>query len=332
MLRRDLDVIADLSVELLRYKAKKNLAQLHEPDYTAALVLIFPVLANIIMKGRARFGGCYIHQSPKATFHSTVKSGVASCEVGDLLVVVRRNVDGKEVYNAMLLQLKRHTQAKNTPHILSSQGEMIQKELYTEWPLFSLSCTGTTTYDIYPKSITPGAQYMFIARANRLSSPWSMNTLFLNSYPATSTVLDYNHTFGDSLEHLIEWQNGRSISDELNSGSDDWSKLIWSLICKSRKGTFTRKNVGVFGEERSGGAFFHIMTDCLSDIFQGIESKEGLLTLLKERGIEAIANHFDESYSISDIENWDEDCKCDGEEGISTLFIDIMGTDYGSGN
>ena len=95
-----------------------SVPHMQEPDYTAAIVTDFVNMAQHSRAfARARLGGSYIHQRPKVTFDY---NGVPkTCELGDLLVLCRRIVDGESRYNAALMQLKM-THGKNYPTITNN--------------------------------------------------------------------------------------------------------------------------------------------------------------------------------------------------------------------
>ena len=53
-----------------------TIPQLHEPEIVSALVTEFPSVMNAVLSRilGVRFGGCYIHQKPKA--HFTTSKGL----------------------------------------------------------------------------------------------------------------------------------------------------------------------------------------------------------------------------------------------------------------
>lgn len=142
------------AISIVATKASKAL---QEPDYNAAIAVELPPLVNACgaIPG-VKFGGCFIHQSPKATFAGKY-ANPSTCEVGDLLVLCHDVVDGGDRYNAALIQWK----------IISSGEENIggsalkQIDLYEHWPVFTLNSCGCQ-FDIRPKTVTPGAQYGLI--------------------------------------------------------------------------------------------------------------------------------------------------------------------------
>jgi len=76
---------------------------LEEPAYAAALAIEFPNLMNARKRfSNVSFGGCFIHKKPKVEF-----LGNKRCELGDVLVLLRKKTRDDTRYNAALIQLKK---------------------------------------------------------------------------------------------------------------------------------------------------------------------------------------------------------------------------------
>lgn len=250
-----IDHLADtsfLAIEKMRKKAGK-IKDLQEPDYTAALVTAFPwymnrhkVLPNV------KFGGCYVHQSPKVTFKSKTTGKQESCEAGDLLVLCRRHIDGKENINATLFQIKMHDSKKKSIEHKIASNEEVQLELYQDWPVFEIK-PYTIQYDVQPKAITPGAQYLCIA--DGLGTCLGEKRLY-HSLPARKMELYNLYTLGHFILNFIDWQNGSPISQEKDNSNDPWSSFIWELIHRTMRNPFNRRNVGIQNQSRTSGDFF----------------------------------------------------------------------------
>lgn len=294
---RDIDCYVDYSfVELEKQLQVKD--ELEEPDYTAALATIFPRLLNSShVLGKARIGGCYIHQKPKVKFNSNVTHKPAVCEAGDLLVLCRRTIDAKSQLNATIFQIKKQDNY-NLIHRTSKVKELIQMELYQTWPNFIIpSVTANTVYDVRPKAITPGAQYLCIS-----STFDSKYRLLFHSLPATEMELYNQYTLGYFISSFIDWQNGRPISLADDKKKDAWSEFIWQLINVSMDSYFKRSNVGLENEPRTSDRFFSLMVSD-SETTDDIESVSQI-----------IINANKEMKSAGN-----------GDEGFSILFIDIDG-------
>ena len=209
-----------------------SVPHMQEPDYTAAIVTDFVNMAQHSRAfARARLGGSYIHQRPKVTFDY---NGVPkTCELGDLLVLCRRIVDGESRFNAALMQLKM-AQGKNYPTI-TNNGDQVQLYLYTQWPKFK--CANGIEYDIQPKTVTLGAQYMFV-------NPWDY-PLFTHHIPQRKMPNEDYLSFGRFLYDFVNWQNGRPIVDVNHKDTDSWSQLIWDIIEHNKNAYFRRRNIGV---------------------------------------------------------------------------------------
>lgn len=279
--------------------------ELEEPDYTVALAIEFPRLLNEITAApNIRFGGCFIHQSPIVTFSS---SHVARrCELGDLLVLLRKRTMDDTRYNAALVQLKK---SDKSPVTLTDDGDLKQLHLYEKWPMFTMSSTHLQ-YDVFPKAVTQGALYCIIKRNPEL--------MFYMAEPTSTMEYSGEMTFGRFIRDAINWQTGRSISDETNKDKDEWSRSIWNLIQNVQnkvihKGVFNRTNVGYKGHSK------------LSDDFL-----EFMLNSNENDAISANVNHLSEGNTKKDFSNGggtptNEDRNMGDNEGmgISILFIDI---------
>ena len=267
---------------------KKNKAKgynLQEPDYTAALAIEFPQMMNAkLCFPNIKFGGCFIHQSPKAKFRSPHKK--KSCEVGDILVILRKRTTDDTRYNAALLQLKK---SDTCPFSLKAD-EMKQLFLYEKWPKFKLlpppaSNPKNAPYDIYPKAVTQGALYGVVRENPTLQ--------FYIVEPMQQMTFDVQMTFARFIRDAINWQTGRSISDIDDKNLDAWSKLIWDLLLHSAVKVFNRRKNNYKNHSRLSDDFFSL--------------------LLEEQGI-------DVSVPTNDVNQGKDD-----DYGISILFIDIDG-------
>ena len=250
-----IDQLADRSfksIDILRKRVGKMKA-LQEPDYTAALVTAFPWYMNRFKAlPNVKFGGCYVHQSPKVSFKSKTTGKLESCEAGDLLVLCRRHIDGKVNINATLFQIKMHDSKKKSIEHKIASNEEVQLELYQDWPVFEIK-PYPTQYDIRPKAITPGAQYLCIA--DGLGTSMGEKRLY-HSLPAKKMELYNLYTLGHFILNFIDWQNGRPISPEEDCKNDPWSGFIWELIHRTMANPFNRRNVGINNKSRTSGDFF----------------------------------------------------------------------------
>ena len=222
---------------------------MQEPDYTAAFVLELPKLLNSsgVFK-KVRFGGCFIHKSPIAKFTGKYVKP-AGCELGDLLAIVHTVVDGDDRYNATLLQWKKTT---SLPCVLSSPGELKQLDLYEHWPEFSLSSKGGT-FDIYPKTVTPGAQYGLILPGTQ--------TVINCMIPSSSLDVLDSVSFARFIINLMKWHTGRPFVLDSTDSSDSWSLLISKLISSSRSKAFSRDNIQKPASNRANLDFLSCLKD-----------------------------------------------------------------------
>lgn len=222
---------------------------LQEPDYVAAMVVEMPQLLNAsgAFPG-VRFSGCFIHQSPKATFAGKY-ADPSICEIGDLLVLCHNIVDGDHRYNAALIQWKK----SKTGGEKISGNTLKQLDLYEHWPKFKLDSTGTKEYDIYPKTVTPGAQYGII----KTNTP---EELFC-TIPSIALTIQDAVTFSRFLINLMKWQTGRPFDLNPANVDDSWSLLITNLIKASLVNTFIRRNFSPHKQSRTSDGFLSLLTN-----------------------------------------------------------------------
>ena len=226
-----------------------------EPKYTEVLSVEFP---NALGKSKKlprniRFGSCFIHQSPKAEFVSIHKH--KRCELGDLLIFVRKKTIDGERFNAALVQLKKSTSKTIT---LKDDGDLKQLFLYEQWPCFSISQLDHQ-YNIFPKTVTKGGVYSIILEKSGVFSQIYYST------PMSSMKCDRNKTFGRFLANMIDWEVGRTVADEKNEDTDEWSRLIWDTIRLVEHKTFNA-NSRLAGHSKSSINFLQMMlNDSLSD-------------------------------------------------------------------
>lgn len=303
----------------------QSVRKLSEPAHTASIVSKFPNLMNQRWE-EVKFGGCFIHQSPLVEMHISEKDN--TCEVGDLLCLCKKTVDGNIRYNATLFQIK-----KNKSGIGRVKPDNVkQRRLYTEWPKFSFvysnGNSANNLYDIKPKNVTPGAQYMFINKAPYYSHYCRCccgygPIVFTHSIPASIMENNSENSFGLFLWDFIHWQNGRSISKQSDANDDEWSRFVWELIDRSK---FNVYNINKKSPKwhicdlRSNGEFFAFMTDMAMGIFDDqpyYKWVEQTQSHAGERIIPETDNHIEETERPEVAE--------ENPLGISILFIDLDG-------
>lgn len=219
-----------------------------EPKYTEVLSVEFP---NALKKSKRlphniKFGGCFIHQSPKAEFVSTHRN--KSCELGDLLVFVRKMTIDGERFNAALVQLKKTT---SKTIAVKGDGDLKQLFLYEKWPCFNISQLGHQ-YNIFPKTVTKGGVYSIILEKSGVFSQ------IYYSLPISSMQCDRDKTFGRFIANMIDWKAGRTVADEKNKDTDEWSRLIWDTIRLVEHKTFNA-NSRLAGHSKSSINFLQMM-------------------------------------------------------------------------
>lgn len=291
-----------------------------EPAYTAAIATRFPALMTGVCE-HVKFGGCFIHKSPIVTIDNMGNpSETERCEAGDLLVLCKDLVDGQTRINAALFQLKK------TKHLYDHEkpDNDIQLKLYTEWPSFSIGRNYKNPYyNIEPKAVTPGAQYMFINEDNFYCDwyeyyPYSLQPIvFTHSIPAPIMRSDPELSFGSFLWDFMNWQDGRPISETEQTAKDDWSVFIWKLIDWSKSTTFKHKNVRIPKHIKANGDFFQFMTLPTSESHADIMFADWLSQSEKSS-----------NQGLYDMEEFKDDISDEnGGRSFAILFIDKTGED-----
>lgn len=294
------------AVSIVKRKKARNY-KLQEPDYTAALAIELPRLLNEKKNDfpNITFGGCFIHQSPKVTFNMP-RVGESCCELADLLVLVRKQTNDIPRYNAALIQLKK---SEKSPFNLTNRGDLKQLYLFEKWPKFIMTST-YLQYDLLPKAVTQGALYCIIKRTPEF--------MLYMAEPMERMEYSGEMTFGRFICDTIHWQTGRTISDEANKNSDEWSRLIWDLIQNVQnkvinEGKFTRTKAGYDEANKLSNDFMAFMLK--SNIDSAIPANEAQTlhdTTKKDPSIDG-GTPSKEGMIIGDNEG----------TGISILFIDI---------
>ena len=203
-----------------------------EPCYTAVLTKELPKILNDIIDKEAqrsnlppkyRFGACYVHQKPYVKFGPDFK---LRCELGDLLVLVKRIINGSVAFNASLFQLKKTKSKKH--RISENQKENNQLILYTKWGKLKIDLKTEigTIYDVTPYTVSQGGSYMFVRQDRQ-------NPKFVIAVPNREMETAPPPSLGCYLSNMVEGLCGRAIapkSDVRQGCADDWSRMIWKVI------------------------------------------------------------------------------------------------------
>ncbi|MCQ2181816.1 MAG: hypothetical protein MJY89_00180 [Bacteroidales bacterium] len=250
----DINNAISQAIAAVKADFKKNGLTMREHDYVAALTTEFPKRISGLIPG-VRYGGCFIHQKPIISFTSTIDGSRHSCEIGDLLIICRKNVEGEERYNAALLQFKKANRKSLTIH---KRSERAQLEVYEFWPQFTIpNIPGQ--FDVQPKTVNLGAQYALI-----YESAGQYHSMYAH-IPQTSMSFSSDLTLGRFINDLMDWQDGRTINKESKKDEEEWSRLIWDLV-GTLKTVVMNSRADFFDQKpRSSGEFFDLM--CNADPF-----------------------------------------------------------------
>ena len=226
-----------------------------EPCYTAALTSELPRVLNEMIgdsgcSPRYRFGSCYVHQKPYVRFGQDFKT---RCELGDLLVLMKRTIDCVPVFNSALFQLKRLSGKKF--RVSRKGGENTQFSLYTKWGKLKIGMKSESdmVYDIMPHAVSQGASYMFI----REERPQ-----FVVAVPNREMEIAPVQSLGCYLSEMLKWRSGRTIAswdDTRQNCADDWSKLIWKVIDLIKDASCSCKGYGRVTRDNGCGDLAFLM-------------------------------------------------------------------------
>lgn len=210
---------------------------MQEPDYSVAFTVELAnwLSANLpsTWPGNVSVGGCYVHQSPWVSHFDMAKNSVY-CEAGDVLLICRKSGRDYERYNSALLQLK---MATGSAYQISTDKERRQLHVYEDWPELYLGQSAGVgkKFDIMPKTITPGAQYLFVNGNNPLRF-----TLAAPEENMSTDGLAYSRFLCD----FINWNTGRPIARQDRADEDAWSSFIWAMLQDIKNKPFTRSRAG----------------------------------------------------------------------------------------
>jgi hypothetical protein len=252
-----------------------------------------------------RVGGIYCHQSPKLQI-----GGYAPCEIGDVLVVVRRESPAAVKYQALLLQ------TKMTSGTMPQPGEP-QHDLYASWPTFQWVKTGKSRSVPDPRP-HEGGQFGILTTCDRGCPRCS----------AEATVPgDQAQPLPEEIYEVLELRSGREFEEATSpaaTSGDGWTRVIWDLL------KFT---VGsVIYNWHAAGAANEPRDFNLSGIFFARSSLDLPEFLAPIAGNPHIAS-FDEAWSARDAflppppGRWAPEWRQPEEDdpgGISTLFVEVV--------
>ena len=215
-----------------------------EPCYTAALTMELPRILNAKIDAETkksglppkyRFGSCYVHQKPYVKFGPGFR---LRCELGDLLVLVKKTINGVAAFNSALFQLKNIIDKKaKIFQVHPNSSEDKQLTLYTRWGKLKvdLKSESTTEYDVTPHTVSQGGSYVFIRRDGQKTRfvvavpDRNLETMVPPSFGYYSQPI----SLGRYLSRMAQWNCGRSIAPKNDVNTEctgEWSRLIWRVI------------------------------------------------------------------------------------------------------
>ena len=262
------------SVRSVQGICMKHGKKMDEPDYSVAFTVGLADWLSISLPSHwpsnVSVGGCYVHQSPWVSHLDSTNKSVY-CEAGDVLLICRKSGRDYERYNAALLQLKMVT---GSAYQVSKDKEERQLHVYEDWPELYLGQSAGVgkKFDIVPKAITPGAQYLFVNDNNPLRF-----TLAAPEKNMSTDGLGYSRFLCD----FINWNTGRPIACQDRADEDAWSSFIWAMLQDIKNKPFTRSRAGF--PKRTGRRMPQALEDlCFLQQGQDNQTIDELLLTMKE--------------------------------------------------
>jgi len=226
--------------------------KLEEPDYIAALCLCFPnklknILNTFFYDYLFSVTGIFCHQKPIAQIFDEPKG----CEIGDLLFIyIHTDIQGNKLYNSLFLQAKISNEKRIS---LSSEDDLRQLRLYTQWPDFSYKRADPlngTKRCIVPKTSSNGAKYLIIDPTH---VSFTKNNVKKDIYKIAFAhdPLYLNNRLSLELIGLISFNTGKPFEERPDNldikdntwSKDEWSKMIWDIINITKSSKSKRKNI-----------------------------------------------------------------------------------------
>jgi hypothetical protein len=249
----------------------------------------------------SRMGWVYCHQSPIVGWSERGHEG--SCELGDLLVVVRNSIGGRVSRRALLVQFK----------VGGGRGVSgDQAILYTEWPVFHYKKKEhrSKRRSVHPKEAHRGAQVGLIAECPGCGEPHG---------EISSQIVDGGRVrLAEELAALILGGGGREFASlQEVRRKRNWDRVVWDLIGEVTAVSLSQTGFGARRRDLDGIARL-ILTEGVPGLMaEASSSPIGEDTL----ELRYIADGWDvESGPLSEL---GERPRLDSSGAISTLFIDV---------
>lgn len=250
-------ITRSMNAAFVKHKCRKP----EEPDFVAELVTAIPQDIYNSLKVYApnyeyAVSGIFCHQKLFADY-----GGGKNPELGDILLIyIEENKYSVKKCNALLMQAKK---VRKVPCRVSS-ADVHQLKLYEEWPKFRLARAGIlngTEFDIQPKSLNAGAQYLLF------QEPCKKENKVCCAYP--DKELSPEKKLSEQIIDLMKFFTGRTFLYEPDSTcNEDWTKMIWYMIKISGVSSFNRKASGRVNESRRAIYGDQSMLDKLSTKFE----------------------------------------------------------------
>lgn len=219
----------------------------NEPSEVARLVNALPdhlvkEWSSFVVSGAMTVSAAFCHAKPRVSWASPLVGNQISHEpeLGDLLFIM--DVQGKtgRERRALMIQVKKSTN-KNLKCTLSSEGDLVQRHMYSEWPNFDVLGAQPITTNPPPHNVdisTPfkaknlQSRYAVVRSATTTSPGWTLELATAPFKPSStsktktfkslgSVIIGAQQSLGNGLAELYKGVIGRDCDI-----GDDWSELV----------------------------------------------------------------------------------------------------------
>lgn len=218
-----------------------------EPDEVARLVSALPdnlvnEWSGYVATGAMTVSAAFCHAKPRVAWASPLvgRTTPHKPELGDLLLIMDVQGPTGRKRRALLIQVKK-SKSRTLKCTLTVEGDLVQRYMYSEWPIFNVLGAQPTTTNPPPQNVNIAlpntaknlqSRYAVVRSAGTSSPGWKLELAtapFLLPTPPIATsfksignvTIGAQQTLGTGLAELYSGSTGRDCDV-----GDDWSNLI----------------------------------------------------------------------------------------------------------
>jgi hypothetical protein len=184
--------------------------------------------------------GVFCHAAPLVRFVRP-NGRCASCELGDLLLVIDRIVRNRTTRTASLVQAKMASKASRVQ--LTGHSSMRQLSLYQSWPAFSFVDTsyGRATYNIKTSTGPNPGTFGIIDR--HFKNGIAATPRWTQHEPTpTPQEVTWQPLLGTFVANMLPGNRHLCGCPAVPGGTDDWSMVVDLLLRKTYAKTFRHRS------------------------------------------------------------------------------------------